>query len=408
MRILFLSRWYPYPADNGAKIRVYNLIKQLAVRHEVSLISFVEEETSLDRLTAMREWCERVEVVAYKRFEPGSPRALAGLFSPRPRSVIDTFSAAFKAQVEQLSRQTRFDVVIASQFDMAQYGRLIPDACRILEEVEISGFQEQVRRAEGALDRARKQLMWLKWRRYMREVLCAYDGCTVVSEPEIEPIHAAFPGYDPIAVIPNGADIDHFTGDFGRPEPNVLVHAGAMTYYPNFEAMKFFLGEIYSLIQAQCPEVQFRMAGRLDGVPVRELPVDESVTFAGYQPDIRPFVAQGWASVVPLRQGGGTRLKILESMALGTPVVATSRGAHGLRVTSGHDILIADEPRAFVDAVVKILRDSGLRETLSHNGRRTIEQCYDWRVIGHALDDFICEVARSKNAGKGEKRTPAR
>ena len=389
MRILFISRWYPYPADNGSKIRVYNLIRELARTNEIWLASFAEEEITAERLAGMRALCKRVEVAQYRRFQPNGAQALAGFFANKPRSVVDTFSDAMKQHVERMATETQFDCVVASQIDMALYPLLVKGVPRILEEIEISIFAEQARRAQGPLNKMRKQLMWTKWRTYMRDVLAQYDGCTVVSQPEIAPIQSALSGYDRIGVIPNGADLERFTGNFGRPDRDTLVYTGALTYYVNFDAMKFFVAEVLPKVQAKVPTVKLLMAGRTDGVPINDLPQNPAAIHAGYRKDIRPFVASGWASVVPERLGGGTRIKVLESMALGTPVVSTNWGVQGLELQNGSDALFTDDPSELAAQIVRVLRDPALRESLRQNARQTVEAKYDWRVIGRQFEAFI-------------------
>ena len=238
--------------------------------------------------------------------------------------------------------------------------------------------------------------MWQKWKRYIAESLSAFDSCTVVSDPEIAPLRDCAPGYKNIQVIPNGADLSRLTGDFGAPDADTLVYTGAMTYHVNFDAMKFFLTEVYPLILAARPRTRLLMAGRYDGVPIHELPKYDSVKYLGHLADIRPCVSQSWLSVVPERIGGGTRIKILESMALGTPVVTTSRGATGLLAENGRDILVADEPQAFCDAVIRVLDEPDLRASLSQRGRRMIERQYDWSVIGAIFNAYVSQIVEGR------------
>jgi glycosyltransferase involved in cell wall biosynthesis len=152
--------------------------------------------------------------------------------------------------------------------------------------------------------------------------------------------------------------------------------------------MEFFLHEIFPLIQAQRPQVKLYITGKLAGVPVDRLPRNEGVIFTGYLDDIRPRVAQSWVTIVPLQIGGGTRLKVLESLALGTPVVATGKGAEGLDLAPGRDLLIADKPADFAAAVLRLLQNPTLRETLSRNGRAAVKK-YDWQIIGQNFCNFV-------------------
>ena len=398
MRILFLSRWFPYPPDNGAKVRIFNLIKTIAQRHQVRLISFTSEPVSDERLTLMRQFCYKVETAPYRTFQANSLKAKLGFFSLIPRSFIDTFDPEFQTLVERAGQEEPFDLLLGSQWDTIPYmlgAPALKDTPKLLEEVEISIYRDQYLRTTRPVTRWRKQVMWNKWRYFMAQSLKRIDACTVVSEPEVAPIQACLPGYSPIGVIPNGADIERFTGDFGPLEPNSVVYTGAMTYYVNFDAMKFFLGEVWPKVLAKVPTAKLYMCGRTDGVPVHELPKFDSAILAGHFADIRPRIAQSWVSIVPERLGGGTRIKVPESMALGTPVVSTQRGATGLEVTHGHDILVADDPEAFAQEVIRVLKDATLRDKLSRNGRATAESKYDWRVIGQQLDDFMVRVIRA-------------
>jgi glycosyltransferase involved in cell wall biosynthesis len=248
------------------------------------------------------------------------------------------------------------------------------------------------------LKKLRVGLTWYKTSRYVADLLRGFDGCTVVSEREREYVKQIAPDYQPtpdahsrVRVVSNGVDLACST-DFGALQADTLVYSGALTYYANWEAVEFFLREVFNVIRAERPAVQLTVTGKLDGVPVDRLPNRDGTVFTGYVDDVRPIVARSWVSIVPLLTGGGTRLKILESLALGTPVVSTSKGAEGLDLVSGRDILIADEPADFADAVLRVLRDASLRETLSGNGRRAVAR-YDWQIIGPGFCDFVDEIS---------------
>ncbi len=401
MKILFITRWFPYPPDNGSKIRRFNLIKQLSSRHEVDLLSFTSEALTDERLTAMRPYCRRVEAAPYQPFQPRRLRALLSFFSQRPRSVVDTYSPEMQRLVEQAGRENSVDVVIASEIDTTPYVLALPGVPKIFEEIQLTNQYEEFVRQNRPLKKLRKGLMWWKLSHYMTHLLYAFDGCTVVSEEERELVWKILPGYRPIGIVPNGVDVAHYDADFGSPKADTLVYSGALTYDANFDAMDFFLREVFSLIQAKRPNIKLSITGKVDGVPIDHLqsiagPGNNGLVFTGYLDDICPTVARSWASIVPLRIGGGTRLKILESLALGTPVVATSKGAEGLDLVPGRDLLIADEPADFAAAVLRLLQDAALRETLSFNGRRAVEAKYDWQTIGEQFNDFIEQVVSSR------------
>jgi glycosyltransferase involved in cell wall biosynthesis len=152
------------------------------------------------------------------------------------------------------------------------------------------------------------------------------------------------------------------------------------------------------LIQAKLPEAKLYVTGSLDGVQIKKLPRKRGVIFTGYLDDVRPRVARSWLQVVPLRSGGGTRLKILESMAIGTPVVSTSKGAEGLDLQPGRDLLIADTPAAFANAVLSILCDASLRRELSRAGRQAVAARYDWQSIGQRYNEYIESLVDRSNS----------
>jgi glycosyltransferase involved in cell wall biosynthesis len=254
----------------------------------------------------------------------------------------------------------------------------------------------------------------MKHSAYIRRSLRQFDACTVASPAEQALVRAVAPHTGRIAVVPNGTDLERnlFGGD--PPEPDSLIYSGALTYYANFEAVEFFLRDIFPLIRAQRPGATLRITGKLAGVPTEHLPQDPAVTFTGYLDDIRPSIARSMVNIVPLRAGGGTRLKILESLALGTPVVATPKGAEGLDLVPGRDLLIAEKPADFAQAVVSLLAHPELRETLRRNGRKAVEARYDFAKIGESFCAFAESVvaearakARPSPGASGKKIEPA-
>jgi glycosyltransferase involved in cell wall biosynthesis len=275
---------------------------------------------------------------------------------------------------------------------MAPYALVLGACPKILEEIELGVPHDRYALERHPLRRARSGLTWWKLTHYVDHLLGIFDGCTVVSEREQELVRQVSPHGCPVEVVPNGVDTAAYDGDYGPPEADTLVYAGSLTYRANLDAMDFFLREVYPSIRAGRPGVRLYVTGRLDGVATERLPGADGVVFTGYLDDVRPRIARSWASIVPLREGGGTRLKVLESLALGTPVVATSKGAEGLHVESGHEILLADGPEAFAQAVLRMLGDPALRAGLAANGKELVRSHYDWQRIGQVLDRFTDRV----------------
>jgi polysaccharide biosynthesis protein PslH len=389
MKILFLARWFPFPASHGAKIRTFNLIEQLAARHEVALASFTDGTTTAEHIAEMRKITPRIETVLYRDFQPTSLRALTGYLGRRPRSVKDTYSREFAEIVKRLAAETQCDAIVASSLDMALYPLEVPHTPRVLEEIEIGAIKNLVDNESNAGKRLRKTLNWRKWQAFTADMIKQYDAATTVSESELALIQSSSPNAKNVHVVTNGADLKRLTGNFAEAEPDTLIYTGSLTYYVNFEAMKWFLAQVFPLIRAERPAVRLLMAGSQHGVPMHELPADPNAQHVGHLPDVRPFVQRGWALIVPEHLGGGTRIKVLESMALGTPIVAVGNSVRGLQVTPGCDVLVAESPRELADAILKLLGDPALRQMLSKNGRALIEARYDWAVIGQQLSAIV-------------------
>ncbi|MGQ9768596.1 MAG: glycosyltransferase family 4 protein [Anaerolineae bacterium] len=395
MKIFALSTWFPHPPSNGSRIRAYNLLKAMAARHEVSLISFVRDEEGRDP-GDLHELCTSVETVPWIEFVPGRARAVLGYLSTEPRSVVDTYSEEMARLVSERLAGCRTDLVVAIQAPVAHYVPRATGVPAVVDEIQVAVIKDAAERAAGSLARLRARLTWLKQRHYLMRLLARFDACTVVSEVERFYLRQAVPCYDRVHVIPNGVDVEHNRVSGGPRAADTLIYTGALTYSANYDAVNFFLGDIMPLIQAVNPDVRLIVTGSTRGVALERLPQRPGVTFTGYLDDIRQVVAGSWALVVPLRIGGGTRLKILEAMALGTPVVSTSKGAEGLEVRHDENILIADDPAEFARQTVRLLRDPALRRRLAENGRKLVEDKYSWTEIGRRFNDLLESVVRKR------------
>ncbi|MBZ0288361.1 MAG: glycosyltransferase family 4 protein, partial [Anaerolineae bacterium] len=334
MRVLFISWWWPYPADNGAKIRIYNLLQHLSRAHQVTLLSFAEaHEATTAQIDHLRSFCTHVESFAKPQYNPGTVRATLGYLSPWPRSLIDVYSPIMAKRVETLAHQGVVDVIVGSEFQTMRYLELAPEIPAVLEELEVTLFHNRVQQAAGTSSRFRAQLTLTKMENAVRTLLKRGVAMTVVSEAERDYIRRLGIEGSRIEVIPNGVDTNANQPDPAvTPLPNSLIYTGAVTYDANYDAVSYFIRGILPLVRVRIPDAQLTVTGGTGEVDVRDLAAQPGVTFTGYLPSVADEVRKSWALVVPLQKGGGTRLKVLEALALGTPVISTRKGIEGLDV----------------------------------------------------------------------------
>jgi glycosyltransferase involved in cell wall biosynthesis len=238
--------------------------------------------------------------------------------------------------------------------------------------------------------RARRWLAWRKFRRYERWLFGQFDLSLTVTERDRQTLLKLMKGQpQQVGVAPNGVDTAYNHPGLAQVEADTLVFNGALTYSANYEAMEYFLSRVFPKVLARVPAARLRITGKTEGVAFDRLRLNDHVSLTGYLEDIRPTVAASWACVAPLLAGGGTRLKILEAMALGTPVVSTSKGAEGLEATHGKHLLIADTPDRLAEYIVRLLQEPELRSTLALNARQLVLDKYEWAAIGRHVCDLV-------------------
>jgi polysaccharide biosynthesis protein PslH len=390
MKVLFLSRWFPYPPSNGSKLRIYNLLRGLAQHHEVTLLSFADDPNVNPAVPELQSLCREVQVVPWKSFDPLSRRARFGFLHGKPRSVVDTFSPEMARLIQQTLAARAYDLIVSSQLQMAGYAPYFGGLPALFEEVELGLYYEQFMHATSALARLRYGLTWLKHRYYVTGLLRHFHACTVASEQEKKILARVAPSYKAINIIPNCINLADYK--VHQPaKPNQLIFTGSFRYSANYDAVTWFLQTVYPRIQAELPDVQLTITGEHDGLP---LPPAENIRLTGFVDDVRPLIAQSWISVVPIRNGGGTRLKVLEAMALGTPVVSTTKGAEGLDVQHDVHLLLADGPAAFAEAIIRLLKSPDLRQRLVSNAFEVVRRRYDWSTTMPRFLNLVEQTAQ--------------
>lgn len=398
MKILFLATWFPYPPDNGSKLRVYHLLRSLAKSHEITLVSFAFDTARPSNTGALHSWCRDIHVLPLNPFAVNRAGTLHTFLSLRP--VASRSIPAMSQLVNDVLRTQTFDAVIASTEMTAEYAlQAPPNVVEILEEHNsmTRWRQERFKEQQAPLPKLRYWVSWQKRRYYERRYYPQFDLVTMVSAEDERTTKELARGERPhVAVVPNGVDCVHNQPGLALTMPNTLVYNGALTYSANYDAMRWFLAQVYPRIKAKVPDVSLTITGSTKGVDLGNLALDDSVRLTGFVDDVRLPVAKAAVCVVPIREGGGTRLKILEAMALGTPVVATPKGSEGLALVDGEHLLLADDPQRFANHTVALLGDANRCARLATHARRLVKLHYDWEQIGRRFVELMEETVKSR------------
>ncbi len=405
MKILWFSHFIPYPPRGGSRQRSFNLLAQAARAHRVSLIAFNLESDPPDRLeqyrAALGEICESVTFWALPvRWR--SPRWWLGLaastLSPVAYTCSSFWSHRLRQAFEDELQQNRYDLVHFDSIDLALYASSAGHVPKVLNHhnCESAMAKRRSRLEANPLKRAYLAQQARMLAKMESRVCHGFEINTVVSESDAELLRRNNLQCK-ITVVENGTDVDYFAPIPDLEEPNTIVFAGGLSWYPNVSGLRFFVQQVWPLLKALVPDVRFIVTGRMPVETVTQLCAsDAAITLVPDPEDIRPWIARGSAYVCPIIDGGGTRLKLLDAMAMGKATVSTSVGCEGLGVTDGRQLVIADRPDEFARASAHLLQDAELRLALAVSGRQFVENRYSWNSIGSRLREVYLRAESLK------------
>jgi sugar transferase (PEP-CTERM/EpsH1 system associated) len=395
LKILVLDEEFPWPLNTGKRIRSYNLAAALAAQHHVSYLAYGGNDSPAFRALADAR-LHPVAVPEPDRRKHGARfylRLLLNLASPYPYIVTSHRSAAFRAAVNRLVTAGGFDLVICEWTPYAIFVRDFHRPKRVLvaHNIESHIWQRYEEHETNPLRRWYIARQRAKVQAFEKAAFAWVDGATAVSEADAAEIRA-LGGPGPVAVVDNGVDIGYFEPQGGVEDPHKLVFTGSMDWRPNQDAAHWFVGEIWPRLRAARPALSCTFVGRDPPADVVELGRVPGITITGTVPDVRPMIDAAAAYIVPLRIGGGSRLKILEALAMRKAVISTRVGAEGLRLDDGRHMLLADHPGEFAAAVLRVLDDAALRRRLGEAGRAHVVEHYRWESIGARYVEFLQQV----------------
>ena len=410
--LLFLSQTLPYPPDGGVKIRTYHTLRNLAKAFEIRALCFYrwkpgrhepEVEAAIAELGAF------ADVRAFSIPQEHSRTRLLidharSVLSGRVYTVHSYTSQLFAGALREELNKGHVDIVHLDSLDLSGYLPIVEEKPTVCVHHDAQSLLLR-RRADYQANpllskyfRHQARLM----EKEERSICPSVDINVTVSETDRQVLERIAPS-GRFEVVPNGVDIEFFQPREAHEEGIAFV--GGTSWYPNRDALSYYRSTILPAIRARKPDVTTTWVGRATAEEIHEnSAIGEGLQLTGYVEDVRPYIAAAACYVVPLRIGGGTRIKILDAWAMGKAVVSTSIGCEGLEARDGTNILIADTPSEFAECVARVLEDPVLRGRLGHEARQTVEDRYSWDAIGEEMNQMYLDVVRSDESRQPTNR----
>lgn len=395
MKVLFLTRALPYPANNGYKKRNFYLIKELA-RRGVDIVLICPD--SVNYIQPLKNYCKEIKVVKIKKAQNKFLGLLSNLFSSLPFSVKTRISPELKREIKQYLEDNPVDVVICDSIYRSLNIPLDNKHYKILYEhnIESTIIKRYFLNERNVFKKLFALIEYRKFENFQKKMWKKFNCCIVCSPVDKNIVMQKVKGIN-IFIINNGVDSSYFTADSYPLFKNSLLYTGQIGWYPNEDALIHFIKKIYPIIKKEEPLINFWIVGDSPSKRLQQLAKkDMSIILTGFVDDVRPYMGEAVVYVVPLRIGSGTRLKILEALSMKKAIVSTGIGCEGLEVKDNKHLLIRDDPEEFAGAVIELLRDDKLRKELGENGRKLIEEKYDWQVVFKNLDEIL-DAAYERN-----------
>lgn len=402
LKILHLLPYLPTPPHFGGAMRIYHVLRHLNHHHQVYVIAYGDNGDEEEFYREFPDLQERTLIL--KRADHGRMirlQQLRAFLSDHSFWYTKTFSDQMQSAIDQVTRHIHFDMILF-EFPMLGQFRFPESIARIMDSHNVE-YHLLKRMSEVKQDPFRKMFYQRESGKIQleeRSIASSQDALFVTSSSDALLFDELVPDV-PKIVIPNGVDTNFYTPfETRRPASkettSTLVFSGMMGYVPNYDGMLYFIDEILPLIQQKRPSVRLRIVGK-NPPEILKRKKNALIEITGFVEDVRPYIHQSDIYVVPLRMGGGTRLKILQAMAMKIPIVSTTIGAEGLDAEDGVHLLLRDKPEDFANAVTELIENPTLRERLAENAYEFVREEYDWQVIGGRIDAALSYVMKKKN-----------
>ena len=398
MRILWLKTELLHPVDKGGKIRTYAMLRELRKQHHVTYLTLDDGTAAPDARDKATEYCQEVITVPFTQPRRGTLAFYADLlrnvFSSLPYAVAKYRSPTFRHAISGAVARGRFDVVVCDFLTPSVNVPAELGVATVLFEHNVEAAIWE-RHAAVATHPVKKAYMREQWRRMLRwetRECQRFDHVVAVSDADRDTFRDSM-GVSQVSSVPTGVDIDYFSPTGAARNPHEIVFTGSMDWLPNEDGLEWFCDEILPLVRAKVPAATLSVVGRNPSPRVKSLAARHTgVTVTGTVPDVRPYLERAGAIVVPLRIGGGTRLKIYEGMSMGRPTVSTTIGAEGLPVHHGAEILIADSATDFAEAVAGVLADPSSADALGQRAAARVRRDFSWDGVARQFAQTCAAV----------------
>ena len=399
LKILFFSQRFPLPMDAGGKIRTGQMLKFLKEIFDMTMVCNIESPKDDQYLDQVNTLCSEFHAVPWKETTKYSVkfywRVLTRFFSSYPITVKNDYSKELEEKIEELVRIHSYDLLICDFLQPTLNFKNVMQGNRTLlfqHNVESMIVKRHYETASNVLMKWFWYVQWKKMVKYEKLMCQRFNGVVTVSEPDKATLEKEFDA-EHVYAIPTGVDISYFSPNGTTPEPNSLIYVGSMDWLPNEDAILYFAEQILPLIKQKVSGVKLTVVGRNPSDSLlHTLERCPEIQIVGRVDDIRPYISRHRVFILPLRIGGGTRIKVFEAMAMGKAIVSTHIGTEGLPLTNGEYVLLADTPSSFADAIVRLLKNNEDRRKIEEAARDFVEKNCSWQKASEIFAQACVKV----------------
>jgi len=389
MNILFLTSRNPFPPIGGDKLRVFKFLEFLSKEHSITLFLFTDRKFKDSDIDSYSKYFSRIEVI-YLPSYISYLNCLAGLFGELPLQVYYYRSGKMKRLIDK--EIGKFDLVFVHLIRMAEYVKKYNNIAKILDLTDaISLNYERSIKYQKGLSYLKNKIEKKRVLKYETMVINYFDKSLMVSETDKNYLNK-YAKMDSVEVVPNGVNIEYFSFNGNKFDSGNIVFVGNMRTNPNNDAVKYFCNSIFDLVLEKYPDVKFYIVGANPTREVLALGKRRNIIVTGEVEDVRDYIRKAVVSVCPMRTGSGIQNKILEAMALGTPVITSTIGHEGIDAVPGDEILVCDDRYEFAEKIIRLIEDSDLRNKIVFNGRKLIEEKYSDKIIAKKVKRILGEI----------------